>query len=290
MKLMAKFNVILLLVFALAGLGISHVARRFLDDSARNLVLQQAKVMMASAQAVRDYTATNIEPLLRTSDFHPETVPNYGAIVTFKLLKKNYPEYVYKETALNPRNLEHRPEDWEAEVIQYLRDRPGEAEYSGEREAATGRILYLARPIKMEAECMVCHSTPEMSPASMVKQYGSVNGFGWDRVGLNNVVGAQIVMVPMTLPIQIANQAYRNLLLYLACTLLLTMLALDVAVYLFVIRPLAAVSSTAYRVSKGEKNVPPLPVKGKDEIAKVNASFNRMQTSLSKALKMLQKN
>ena len=62
---------------------------------------------------------------------------------------------------------------------------------------------------------------------------------------------------------------------------------LDAAVYFIVIRPLKLVSEAADRVSKGETNPAPLPVKGSDEIATVTASFNRMQLSLAKAFKML---
>jgi protein-histidine pros-kinase len=57
--------------------------------------------------------------------------------------------------------------------------------------------------------------------------------------------------------------------------------------YWFVIRPLRIVSDTADRVSRGEKDVPSVEIKGKDEIATVASSFNRMQVSLAKALKML---
>jgi protein-histidine pros-kinase len=284
MKLMTRFNLILLLLFGLAGAVVAYIAHGFLNNSARRVVLQQAELMMANAQAVREYTATNIEPLLRQSEFHPESVPNFGSITTFRILKKNYPEYVYRETALNPRSPEHRAADWEMDLITWLRDHPAESQVVGERESATGRLLYMARPIKADAECMVCHSTPEAAPASMVARYGSTNGFGWNY---GDVVGAQIVTVPMTVPVQIANEAYRGLLIYLVVTLVVTMLALDASVYWFVIRPLGVISHTANRVSKGEKNVPPLTVKGKDEIAKVTASFNRMQTSLAKALKML---
>jgi nitrate/nitrite-specific signal transduction histidine kinase len=63
---------------------------------------------------------------------------------------------------------------------------------------------------------------------------------------------------------------------------------LDAAVYMIVIRPLKLVSEAADRVSKGETQVPPLAVKGSDEIATVTASFNRMQMSLAKAFKMLE--
>jgi protein-histidine pros-kinase len=54
-----------------------------------------------------------------------------------------------------------------------------------------------------------------------------------------------------------------------------------------VIRPLKKVSKNADIISKGEIDLPPLEIKGKDEIAEVTASFNRMHTSLIKAFEML---
>jgi len=285
MRLMMRFNLILLLILGVAGLVVSQVAYNFLKNSARRVVMQQAELMMANAQAVRDYTAANVTPALSQSGYHPESVPNFGSIMTFQMLKRKYPQYVYRETAMNARNPEHRPACWEMEAIQWLRDHPDQPELSGERDTASGRVLYLARPIKMEIDCMECHSTPGAAPDALKARWGTENGFGWQEG--DPIVGAQIVSVPMTVPVQIASQAYRGLLIYLVVTMVLTMLALDAGVYFFVIRPLEVVSNTANRVSKGEKNVPPLPIKGRDEIAKVNAAFNRMQVSLAKALKML---
>jgi nitrate/nitrite-specific signal transduction histidine kinase len=89
-------------------------------------------------------------------------------------------------------------------------------------------------------------------------------------------------------PIAIANQAYHRLLIYLIATMIVAILALDAGVFWFVIRPLKTVSDTADRVSRGEKNVPSIKVKGKDEIATVASSFNRMQVSLAKAIKMVE--
>ena len=119
----------------------------------------------------------------------------------------------------------------------------------------------------------------------MIALYGTANGFGWKP---DEIVGAQIITVPMSVPVDIANQAYRRLLLYLIATLILTMVALDAAIYRLVIRPLKLVSKTADRISTGEKDVPSLRINGKDEIAMLTMSFNRMQVSLAKALKMLQ--
>jgi protein-histidine pros-kinase len=119
----------------------------------------------------------------------------------------------------------------------------------------------------------------------MITVYGSSNGFGWKP---NEIVGAQIITVPLSVPVAIANGAYHRLLAVLISTLIATILALDAGVYWLVIRPLRKVSETADRVSRGEKDIEPLKVEGKDEIASVTASFNRMQLSLAKALKMLE--
>ena len=73
------------------------------------------------------------------------------------------------------------------------------AEVTGERDTPVGRMLYLARPIQIkDAACLACHSVPSAAPASMVKLYGEANGFGWKH---QEIVGAQVVSVPMTLPI-----------------------------------------------------------------------------------------
>ena len=290
MKLLAKFNLILLSVFGVGGLIIAWFAYSFLISNARREVLDQARLMVANAKAVRDYTADDLSPLLQQNPRHKvkflaETVPFYGATTTFNRLRKSYPDFAYKEATLNPTNPEDRATDWESDVIQMLRDHPDQSEVMGERETPTGPSLYLAHPIKTDASCLECHSIPGTAPHAMVATYGTANGFGWK---LNSLVGAQIVSVPMSVPVQIARKAFTNLMVILVLTLLTCIVALDAAVYWFVIRPLRVVSDSGDRISKGEKDVPPLVISGRDEIASVTTSFNRMRVSLAKALAMLE--
>jgi protein-histidine pros-kinase len=289
MKLLTKFNLILLVLFGVGGLIISQVTYSFLFDNARREVLQEAELMMASATAVRDYTSSDLRPLLEQNPLHktrflPETVPAFAALSTFNRLRQKYPDYSYREATLNPTNLEHRASDWEADVIRYLRDHPEEKQKTGERETPMGPYLYLAVPLAAAPPCMECHSRPDAAPAAMIATYGSNNGFGWKQ---DSVVAAQIVSVPMSVPVQNAKRAFNLILLYLVITLIATIIVLDAAVYFIVLRPLKLVSDTGDRVSKGEVNLPLLPVKGSDEIANVTTSFNRMHVSLAKALKML---
>jgi protein-histidine pros-kinase len=69
---------------------------------------------------------------------------------------------------------------------------------------------------------------------------------------------------------------------------LLTLIFLDLAIILVVIRPVTRLSRTADRISNGDLNVPEIPAKGSDEIADLARSFNRMYLSLVKAIRMLE--
>jgi protein-histidine pros-kinase len=288
-KLLTKFNLILLAAFGLSVAVVATIAYYFLVSSARQQVMDQAELMMASATSVRSYTASDLTPLLEKNPDHakrflPESVPFFAATTIFDDLRKTYPDYTYKEATLNPTNLADRATDWEADVIRDLRDHPALRQISGEREGATGREIYLALPIKVTAECLQCHSTPAAAPPAMLARYGSSNGFGWQP---GEIVGAQMVSLPLSVPLELAKAAWGRLVLYLVLALVLTVAVLDAAAYAFVIRPLRLVAAAADRASTGDPNAPELEVKGEDEIAVVTAAFNRMRVSLAKALRML---
>lgn len=289
MKLLVKFNLVLLLIF---GAGMYLTARNshnFLIRSAKQQVLQQAELMNASASATKDYTEREVSPALEgthehASTFLPQTIPFYATTVTFQALRSSYPDYTIREAALNPTRLTDRATDWEADLINYFRNNPSKKEVIGQRSTPTGEILYVATPIVAAGGCLQCHSQPAIAPAALVKRYGSQNGFGWQP---NETVGSQIVSVPMSVPLSMANDGFRDLLMSLGIIFLATMAMIDITMYLLVIRPLNRVLRAADRVSKGELDLPPLAVKGNDEISAVTASFNRMHTSLLKAFEML---
>jgi HAMP domain-containing protein len=290
LKLLVKFNLLLILLFG-AGVGITAlISRAFLRSNARDEVVRQAELMMETATATRRYTSEQIKPLIEShqkhiQEFLPQTVPAFAAINTFNYLRKNYPEYTYREATLNPTNPADRALDWEADVIGYFRNHPEEKLLIGERDTPTGRALYLATPMRAAYSCLQCHSAPEAAPAAMTASYGRDHGFGWKE---NEVVSSQIVSVPMIVPEQIADRAYGTLLTALAATSLLTLIIIDAALFFMVIRPVGQLARMADRISKGEADVPELPVKGADEIAHLTASFNRMYVSLAKAIRMLE--
>ncbi len=290
MRLLAKFSLIFTVIFGIALAGAGTVSYWFLRRNAREQVLQQARLMMETMRSARDYTTKQIRPLLeadqlRDRTFLPQTVPAFAASESFNYLRLRYPDYEYKEATLNPTNLRDRAVDWEADVIAQFRNHRDQMELTGERDAATGRSLFLARPIRAERPGLECHDRPKGAPAAMIRRYGSANGFGWQ---LGEIVGAQVVSVPMAIPINMADTAFRALILYMGAVFVLTLIALDVILVFTITRPAARLSAMADRISLGDFDVPELPVKGGDEISALAGSFNRMRRSLEKAMKMLE--
>ena len=289
MKLIVKFNLVLLLVFAIAFLAVGYVSSRLLQRNAKEEILENARIMMEAALAVRTYTNTQIKPLLETQikySFLPQSVPAYSANQYFEQLRKACPDYSYKEATLNPTNPVNRATDWEADIVRYFRESRERTELVGERDTPNGRSLYIARPMKIkDAKCLYCHDTPESAPRTMIERYGSDNGFGWK---LNDILTAQIVSAPMQLPIQRAKTAFAGFMLSLAAVFVVIFTAVNAMLIFLVTRPVNRLSNIANEVSLGNLEVADFQMSGKDEIAALSESFSRMRKSLIEAIKMLE--
>jgi len=289
MKLLAKFNLLLLMVFVVSVAITGYVSHDFLQRNAREVVLQQARLMMGAATGMRTYTSEQVGPKLAglpdSTQFLPQRIPAYSATEVFNNLRKDYPAYTYKEATLNPTNLRDRAADWEADVVNTFRNDPTRKEFIGERETPEGSSLFLARPLAAKTPCLTCHSTPNMAPPGMLATYGNDHGFGWNK---DEIIAAQIVSVPTAVPMAIADRAFRSLLISLGGVFLLTIALLDLGLVFIVVRPVRRLSGMADEISKGNMDVGELPVHGKDEINHLAQSFNRMYLSLVKAMKMLE--
>ncbi|WP_239992168.1 c-type heme family protein [Rhodopila globiformis] len=276
-----------LIGFAAAGFFLRNL---FIED-ARQQVLQEAGIMMSAANAIRKFTDTYIGPLAAQQNnsgqqFVAASVPSFVAQTTFKTLRAQYPDFTYREPALNPTNPTDRPTDWEADFINAFRDKSGLKQLTGDRETPTGRVLSLARPIPIDSPaCLRCHSTPAEAPPAMLATYGRDNGFGWK---LHEVVGAQVVSVPMSLPMQRAEARFMAFMIILFGVFLLVLIILNVLLHYTVIRPVLTLSHIANAVSLGDSSVEEYERKGRDEIAILSSAFNRMRRSLDSAMRMLE--
>src|ERR1700761_2597488 len=85
----------------LVGLGLAGASayeiltRNALEDS-----LQNARIMIESASAIRSYTDKSITPLLAQQmkvEFLPYSIPSFAAQTNLKLVREKLPEYTYRE-------------------------------------------------------------------------------------------------------------------------------------------------------------------------------------------------
>jgi protein-histidine pros-kinase len=288
MKLRTKFNLAIFAAFAVGFVGAGVFLHSLFVDEARSQVLQNARIMMSAANAIRSYTIHEIQPVLageQNGRFLAITVPSYAAQTNFKQVQTGFPDYTYKEAALNPTNPMDRTTDWEADFVNAFRRQPTLTEMIGERDSPAGRSLSLARPLTIKDEaCLTCHSTPDHAPAAMNKIYGSNNGFGWQ---LHETIGAQIVSVPMEVPLAKAQTLFLTFMGILLGVFLVIMVLLNVLLHYVIVKPVTKVAAVANAVSLGDLNAEEYEKPGKDEISSLSASFNRMRRSLESALKLL---
>ena len=287
MGIRTKFNLLMTAV-TVVGVGLFVLAADPLVNAvAREEVLQSARIMMDSAGGARKYTSEQITPLLKDRlqhQFYPQAVSAYAAKRNFDVIRAKYPDYSYREAALNPTNPQDHASDWETDIINVFRANPGKDEIVLERTTATGKFIELARPIVTKPACMECHSTAASAPAPMVAIYGDANGFGWK---INETAAAQVVSVPLRASAVRAGHIRRLFVWPFACFLVVMYVSINLLLHYVVIRPIERISETAEAVSMGTLETPEFNYTAADEIGRLSASFTRMHRSVVEAFHLL---
>lgn len=285
-------------------------------NKAKKDILRTAGILLDTAAAVRDYTSNQVQPqfdLIETAlktpaadqstqggnnqvqgyqkterevpEFNRVTVPSYAAQQVLNQLEKNKSGYSYRETAINPTNRKDLAAPWELEIINYFAANPKAPPKMGERfdTLIKQKTYYIAKPIQITKEsCLVCHSTPERAPASLIKTYGSENGFGWK---LNEVVGARVISVPSIVQYNEARRSIGSYLLAIASIFLVAYTAVIIIIYRWVTKPLDFITHLLEEVSLHQAEGTQLPEDKSNPLHNLNRSINRLLISLNKALK-----
>ena len=290
MKLTTKFSYGLATVFIIGLVVAGCISYSVLQKNARDEVITRAGLMMDAALAIRGYTINEVRPLLKplmAEKFLPQTVPAYAATQNFETIREKNPEYHYKEATINPTNPRNKATDWENDIISSFKDDDALKEIIGERETPTGRSLYFARPILIKNKaCLSCHGLVADAPATMLELYGDVNGFGWKH---NEVIGSQMVSIPMSVPIEKATSTFIIFMSSLVAIFVVIFMLLNFMLRKMVVNPVNRIASLADQISRGDMNQEGFEISGKDEMAELGRSFERMRVSLKKAMSMLEK-
>jgi HAMP domain-containing protein len=291
LNLKQQFTVLLLIILV-SGLSLSGFAlSAVLKQNAMHDISSTALVLMETMSSVREYTNTQVKPLLENqleTEFLPQTVAGYSAREVFDSLRKNpnYKDFFYKEATLNPTNLRDKADNFEATTINNFKNKPDLKELSGFRSMPSGDIFYIARPLSVtEQSCLKCHSSPDIAPKSMIERYGTANGFGWH---LNEIIASQIISVPATKVISKANQSSFLILLIVSTVFIAVIFLVNLFLNQKVVRPLKRMTRIAEEVSTGHMDVE-FEQLSNDEIGQLAKAFRRMQLSLEMAMKRIKR-
>lgn len=287
MKLRLKFNLMLIVVFSAALGAAGFLSFRQLSQNAEHEVLSNAGVLMESLLSARTWAVVEVGPNLREidpgEDYLMMGIPPYASKKVMAGIQKRYPDYKYRELAINPLNLkEHYPEDWERQIINLFRIDANLKEQWGYRYTPDGKFLWMARPIQIDRNgCLGCHTSPEKSPPEIVAMYGKDSGYGWK---LNEIVGMQMVLVPTSIPESNAKRSFITFMSTLGAVFVILFALINWMLESMVVRPINRMADAADEISKGNLKVPEFNEEGKDEVAHLASSFNRMKRSLEKAM------
>lgn len=279
---------ILLPIFVLSLLAGAGGFYLLLYRDAIHQAEQEARIMLASAQAVGDYTENQILPKLSAVSqdrFEPEQIPFYASRTVFKAVTGKAAMYTFRLPTLNPTNLDDRPTPFEVELLGRFAQDPNLPELTGVHDSGQGKVFYLAHPIRIEdAACLICHSTPDRAPRAMVERFGAVNGFGWK---MHDTVGMQMLTVPVTQQLQGTVWLVLVLAGGLALIFVVAYLVLTVAFNAAVVSPLAALADLADRASRTGEPGLTASRSAVREIRVLAESVERLRISLGKALAAL---
>ena len=86
----------------------------------------------------------------------------------------------------------------------------------------------------------MCHSTAAAAPGTMRAKYGDANGFGWK---LHEVVGGQIISVPLAAAQKRADRTFRVFLVSLVSLFGILFVVANVLIWLIILRPIKRISA-----------------------------------------------
>jgi HAMP domain-containing protein len=104
---------------------------------------------------------------------------------------------------------------------------------------------------------------------------------------MDEVIGAEVVSVPMAQPIERGRALWRTFMVSLTGVFAVVLIVMNIMVHVLVTQRIQSLSRVADEMSLGKLDGATLPTRGSDEIASLAVSFGRMQTSLIEAFKIL---
>ncbi len=230
--------------------------------------------------AVRDYVSQEIRPEMEKRIGPDEFVPaamssSYVARHVFERVHERLPDYVIKFAAERPRNPDNLAGPEELRRLEFFRRHPELTRWSGKIQLSGKTYLAHVSPMWTNKSCLRCHGRPEDAPAALVAHYGAQAGFGRE---VGEIAGLDTVAVPLsTVEEAISTETTWHLAMS-GVSLVVLFGSILIAFRVLVGNRLKALTEHfALAAERGDAApISPLPVRGRDEIGMLAASYNTL--------------
>ncbi len=193
-KINLKISAIFLIVLYIIMVG-------FFYNFYQHLVVKDAKQevvnILNTTKTIRSYIENVQKPVIYNLEkegklykdfFDPRILSSTYIVKTIHQMysdsqkMKNHIPYKYKLAATNPRNPNNKADKFERKILEKFRKNRIK-EFSTTLRENGKSYFFVAVPIERnKPSCMKCHSTPDIAPKELVRQYGNRAGF-YEKVG-----------------------------------------------------------------------------------------------------------
>lgn len=285
-----RFSLILLLIFLITLPLVTTAMYYFFRDNAIREVADKALLTMHSMESLRKYVGKELRPTINRE--LPGKFVLEGASGFYILRKVSYhlqesqPDYHYKQASANPLAPENKADYYEEWLLGQFQKDPRLKELNGLRTDTRVARYYIARPVLADREeCMKCHGDIATAPKEQVEKYGTSSGYNYV---MGSVVGSNIIYVPASVPIAIAQRSTAAVALLFTVLFLILFVVINVLIRRNIIRPIENFVSAADQVSKGKFDNK-FDVNTQDELKTLADAFTRLKTSIVMMMEMMKK-
>ncbi len=283
LKINQKILYPIILVSILSGVISFLYFNNMYRDSEVNSLVSRARTLITEAEAVRDYTATQLQKGVFRNDLTDTkkvlyTVPIFSAM---KVAKEKASEFNmnFKVPKFQPRNPDNTPDSYESKILEKLKT--GNVNEYWEIDDATNTVRFF-KPIKLTEECLRCHGDPDKSMEYWGRNDGKdITGAKMEGWKAGEIHGAFEILMSMK-PVQ-ASVEQKSLLIALISALGVGLIILiGFFVSRNISRPITELKNAADKVADGDTDVS-VSIDSDDELGSLAKSFNGMVKNLIKA-------
>jgi len=237
-------------------------------------LLEQSRVLAAQILALRDVTAENQYKINYDSTGRFEFKHLNPAAFTQQVSRvfNSETKYIIRQTSLNPRVSENRPEAFEkAKLIWFSKNR-GAEETWGEEVIKGERYFTYMVPLRISPACLYCHGEPK----------GEIDVSGHPKEGykIGDLAGALSVSIPTKIKeAGLTRNILQNVILTIAA-IVFSGIVIIFHTNRFVTAPISSLSRFTQELGQGNLNARPGDFKAYGEIQELTHRFTDMANHL----------